>query len=138
MFAAPAASAATTPMPRLRKPSAWCRLECELSVGRHCPGVAFVGRVLFVTGGAGWDGATLASCERLDTANPELGWRPCAPMLTARYRHTLVELGGALYAAGGLDGDWAKTSCCERCRRRALLTTAGWTDRRRAPGSVAR
>jgi hypothetical protein len=59
--------------------------------------------VMFSVGGDDGELESISELERYD--NVSGNWHKGAPMLTARSRFGLCEVGGLLYAAGGLDAE---------------------------------
>lgn len=106
-------------------PSPRSASSASLRTARHCPAAATVDTVLYVAGGSGSEaeGAAaqpMASVEKLEMEAPQGEWSSnVAPMLFPRYRHTLVSLGGALYACGGQKPDGRATASTERYDPRA-------------------
>ena len=78
----------------------WDVHPAQLRVPREWHDAARVGNCVYIAGGFA-KGAWTATVERLDMAQPNAEWTPCASMSTARNFFSAVSVQSFLYALGG-------------------------------------
>jgi hypothetical protein len=74
-----------------------------LPEGRRDFGAALLGTDLVLCGGYRAITGGKKDCIALNLADTDLVWRDFAPLNRNRYQHTLVTIGGQLYAVGGIN-----------------------------------
>jgi len=89
---------------------AWAFVE-PMGTARESAAAASLDGLLYVAGGMGADGTGLHTVERYSPASDT--WEAVASMISARYCHQLVAMGGFMYAIGGFGGA-ARRATAER------------------------